>query len=328
MNVPFFDFNPEIVSELRGKDHHSKAYKKLLQKVLIEIGGPVYLLNNLKTTEDGDRLRKKYFQQLIVSGVFIIAMFVWIVLALVLIGDKEIDQFVGSDIAIFIGFIAIECISVFLALFFAFRCKGQLLQGVSYLIDNYQQENSGTGSQTLSSYKFERSKVNKIAIIVAVAAFVIVYGVISLGNGTISHLFSAKTQEFTKAGMSITLTQDFHEQEVVSQTATYASSKYIVICLKEEFLALEQGNVPSDISLTEYAEAIIMNNSIEAEVAGSENRPEFVYSRQINGKEFSYLVTVFRGSDAYWTVSFACESKNFESSQKQFSAWADTVKVA
>jgi hypothetical protein len=70
MTLPFFDSNPEIVNELRAMDHNTREYKKILQKVLQEIGGVIYLFNNLKTTDDGNRFRRKYFHNLIAAGTF------------------------------------------------------------------------------------------------------------------------------------------------------------------------------------------------------------------------------------------------------------------
>lgn len=328
MNVPFLDSNPEIAYELSTMDHNSKEYKKILQKVLIEIGGPICLFNYLKTTDEGNRFRKKYLRNFVITVLLLISLFIWIFIAVYLTDGKEIDQFAGSDIVIFIGFVVIEIASIFIAMIYAFRCKKILLEGGSYLLDNYQQIRSDVGGLKLSDYKFARSKNNKIAIIVTILIFVVFYGAISLGKGTVNQLFAAKTQEFTKAGLTITLTQGFHEQDVVSQTATYASSDHIVICLKEEFYALKQSNIPANISLEEYAEAVIRNNNIETNLTGDETRPYFIYSRQINGKEFSYLTMVFKGSDAFWTVTFACETKKFDEAQGQFIEWADTIEVA
>jgi hypothetical protein len=328
MTVPFFDSNPGLVNELRAMDHNSKEYKKLLRKVLLEMGGMVYLFNYLKSTDEGNSYRKKYFRNLIVTGSLIITMFVWIAIAWLLTGGKDTDQFTGTDMALFIGFITIEIANIVIMMLLAFRCRRILLQGVSFTIDNYSYENNGNIGSTLGNYNFQRAKLSKISVVVAVLVFVVIFGVRALSNGTINALLPSHTQDFSKAGLTITLTQDFHEKDVVSQTATYASSKYIVLTLKEEFKILEQSNISTDISLKEYAEDIIANNSLDATVEGNESRPYFIYSRQASGKDITYLATVFKGSDAFWIVTFACDSKNFASSQAQFMKWADTVKVS
>lgn len=328
MSVPFFESNPQIVDELRGMNHNSKEYKKHLRKVLLEMGGMVYLFNYLKSTEEGNVYRKKYFRNLIFTGSLIITMFVWIAIVWILTGGKDTDQFTGSDLALFIGFITVEIANIALMMFLAFRCRRILLQGVSFALDSYSFESSGATGSTLGTYQFQRAKINKVSIIVAVLVFVVVFGVRALSNGTISALLPARTQDFSKAGLTITLTQDFHEKDVVSQTATYASSKYVVMTLKEEFTALEKSNISTDITLKEYAQDLITNNSVDATVEGNESRPYFIYSKQINGKDYTYLATVYKGSDAFWVVTYACESKNFTSSQDQFMKWADTVKVS
>lgn len=327
MTIPFFDSNLEILNELRAMDHNSKEYKKLLPKILLEIGGMPFLFNSLKTKDDGKLLVKKYYNNLAATGSFITLMFICIIFVYIITGGKDTNQFNISDVAFFVGGIIFVIVSCILTMVFAFRCKRILLDGVSFLIDIYKFElNSKTG-ETLGNYKFEKSKINKIAIVVGIAIFVFISTGIPLTNSAINKLFMTQSQEFSKAGMTITLTQEFHEIDQVTQTATYSTSKYLVMSFKEEFNILEQSNISTDISLKEYAKEIIAYNSLDTVIGGSENRPNFVYTEQTNGKEYTYMATVFKGSDAYWSVTFACETKDYKSAQEQFIRWADTVKV-
>ncbi len=327
MSVPFFDNNPEIVRELRAMDHSTKEYRKNLQKVMMEIGGPFLLLPHLKETEEGKQLRKAYFRQLIFTVVFLVAMFVWIPVAYLLVGGREPEQFIGTDSLVMAGLIALEVASLILAFILAFRAKRVLLGGMSYLIDNYQKDGNAAGGQTLGSYKFQLSKISKMAIILPVLVFLFVFGINALANGSLSNLFGTKEKDFSKAGLTITLNENFGEEEIVTQTATYSSLKYVITSLKEEFQLFEDVGLSTDIPLSEYADMIITANALDATVEGSDSRPSFVYSEQANGKDYSYLATVFRGSDAFWTVTFACETKYFADSQAQFEKWADTVKI-
>lgn len=327
MNVPFFDSNPEIVSELSAMDHRSKAYKKHLRKVLLEIGGPVSMLNILKEDSQGAVLRKQYFRNLLYSGLFLILMFVWILAGVALIGDKEIYQFNSPEMVIFIAFVVIELITVFLALFFAFRGQNLLMQGTSYLIDHYQQVRSGEAGQKLGEYAFPKAKSNTVAIIAGVVVMLVVFGLTSLSNGTFAKLFPAGGQTFTKAGLTITLTKDFQEKEIVSQTVTYMSAKHFVMGLKEEFALLEQNGLSRDLSAWDYAEIVIDNNAINTTLAGEENQPLFIYSKAANGKDFTYLVKVYKGSDAFGLVTFGCETDDFAKSLEQLNLWASSVRV-
>lgn len=328
MRVPFFDLNPVIVQEMREKDHHTREYRKLIQKMLFEIGGPAYLLKVLKTSDGGNQHRRKYFRHLILTGSLVLLMFVWLLIAVLLTGGRDTDQLLPTDIPWLIAFIVVIVANMVLVLVLAFRSKKILLDGVSYLIDHYQADEAGPSTTTLSGFTFEKAKANRNAILISIVFFFVAYSLVAFNNGTFSRLLPPQPKVFTKAGLTITLTRDFREQDVVTQTAAFTSKDHIIICLKEEFAVFKQNGMRTDLTLTEYAQAVIDFNSFNATLAGTESRPHFVYTRQANGKDMTCWTTVKKGSDAYWTIAFVCETKNYAASQKQFTQWADTIKVA
>lgn len=130
---------------------------------------------------------------------------------------------------------------------------------------------------------------------------------------------------FTKAGLSITLTSDFSEQDLASQTAYYVSKQVIVTTLKEEFSLFENINMPAEMSLTEYAQLVIENNKIESEITQEDGLTSFLYKKEMNGKNITYYATVFRSTDAFWLVQFACDTEQFEEYKPQFIQYAKTV---
>lgn len=140
---------------------------------------------------------------------------------------------------------------------------------------------------------------------------------------------SVKAKEFSKAGMSITLTTAFTEKEMATQTAYYESQKAIVTCLKEEFSILEdEGLSADDVTLEQYGEAVIVMNGLDSEVQTEDGLTYIRYDKSLNGKDFSYYATVFKGTDAFWMIQFACESKNFDSMHEIFKTWAKSVKFS
>jgi len=145
-----------------------------------------------------------------------------------------------------------------------------------------------------------------------------------LGNVFVS---KAKTKEFTKAGMTISLTSDFYEKEIASQTAYYESEKYIVTVLKEEFTIFDSIGISTDISVKEYAKLVIDNNMIPSAIEEKDSLTFFKYEKTINGKQFSYFATVHKSLDAFWLIQFVCESKNAEDSQDLFIEWGQTIKL-
>lgn len=139
----------------------------------------------------------------------------------------------------------------------------------------------------------------------------------------------AKAKEFSKAGMSITLTTAFTEKEMATQTAYYESQKAVVTCLKEEYSLLEdEGMSADDVTLEQYAEAVITLNGLDSEVQTEDGLTYIRYDKSLNGKDFSYYATCFKGTDAFWLIQFACESKNFDTMHDTFKTWAKSVKFS
>lgn len=136
--------------------------------------------------------------------------------------------------------------------------------------------------------------------------------------------FGAKDKEFSKAGMTITLTSKFTEKELASQTAYYESITALVTVLKEEF-SLAPGF--EDYTLTDYTQAVLTQNKFNTTI----NKPEgkdyysFSYEKTVNGKDYYYFATTFKGTDAFWPIQFACVKSNKNSMQGDFTKWADSV---
>lgn len=137
-------------------------------------------------------------------------------------------------------------------------------------------------------------------------------------------LSEPEEKQFSKEGATITLTDEFTEKDLVSQTAYYESMDSIVVMLKEEFTLFEEAGY-EDMTLSEYADLVIQANSLSAERKEEEGLTCFTYEKEQNGKNFEYYATVFKGPDAYWLIQFACETKNFDDFLPDFQKWANSV---
>lgn len=137
----------------------------------------------------------------------------------------------------------------------------------------------------------------------------------------------AKEKDFSKAGMTITLTEDFTEKEVVSQTVTYASMDEVVMALKEEFTLFEQINMdPQTTTLEQYFDLIKTNNKAQWELKEEDGLKCFTYDNTGNGKDYSYLGVILKGNDAFWLFQFSCEKANFDSKKADFMKYAKSIK--
>ena len=157
------------------------------------------------------------------------------------------------------------------------------------------------------------------------AAVVLLVFAVSISGCALS---APQEKEFSKDGMTITLTNQFTEKEYVTQTVMYESKDSIGTALKESFSTLEDAGLRSDITPEEYAELVITNNMLEnCQVQDKDGTTCFQYDRTVDGKEFSYLATVHKAPDAFWLIQFACLADDYSEKEPQFMEWAKTVKV-
>lgn len=154
---------------------------------------------------------------------------------------------------------------------------------------------------------------------IAVSALLAIIMIAFIGCST-----PAKAKTFEKAGMSIELTNEFTEKEMVQFTACYMSSTVIVTVLKEEF-SLAQGF--ENYTLMQYAGLVIRNNQIDvtAQMSEDDKYAYFRYDKTVTGKDFTYWATCFKSDDAFWLIQFACETKNYEEMAATFEKYADSV---
>jgi len=328
MTIPFFESNQKMLEELRIMDHNTKEYKKTIQKIFIDIGGISNLFEYLKSTEDGERSKKKYFRYLISLVILIVLFFALIIVSAALTSGADTNNLTGFETSVTIGFL-ILFIAWLVSIFrIAFKAKHILLNGVSYLIDNYNNlasENPEETYTTVDTYVSKRKKTSNKVLIITVAAFIVFFGIIRLSGFAIDYFSDSQKKDFSKAGITITLTQEFVEDENITQTASYYTDEYYVSCLKEDFETLSIYDISSNITLNEYADLIIENNTLDATIEGTDNKPYIIYSETKDDKEYTYLEVLYKSSDAYWAVCFTCYSKDFESSKDKFIKWSDSV---
>lgn len=136
----------------------------------------------------------------------------------------------------------------------------------------------------------------------------------------------ASEKDFSKAGMTITLTNKFVEKDLVTQTAYYESTDAIVTVLREGFDIFQQNGLDYNITKKQYAEMCVFQNNLTAIVDESEKHAHFSYQKEINGQDFSYEAYCFRTDDAFWLIQFACHTKNLSKMTSVFEKYANSVK--
>ena len=137
---------------------------------------------------------------------------------------------------------------------------------------------------------------------------------------------SATPKQFSAQGMTITLTSAFTETTQEGYTACYDSKDVAVFALKESF-SLMQGM--DKWSLQDYAELVLEANKDRApqaikEVEGLTTFEYTFLNEQLN-KTYTYFCVMYKTSDAFWLVQFACLEGKYETLRPSFVEWAKTV---
>lgn len=153
--------------------------------------------------------------------------------------------------------------------------------------------------------------------------------IISLILVTLVSLSSCSTEpkKFVEDNFSIILDSSFKSVENETTYAFYSSSKYSVICMKEDFSTLENGK---DTTIEEYAQSVQENNpDFDAKFKEFDGLYYLEYVNKAERKNFYYNSFVFKGDTAFYMVHFATASKSDNSaSNEQFIEWAKSVSIS
>ena len=149
---------------------------------------------------------------------------------------------------------------------------------------------------------------------------------ISFANNQTKNDFldKAKPQDFSVAGMTITLTDSFKESNYDGFTQCYESTDVAVFILKEAF-SLVHGL--EEYTVENYANQILTNNSESTfDLKKEDSFLYFSHIESIDGKDCYYMTTLHQGIDAFWRIAFFAPVTNENKLHDQFIDWAKTVK--
>lgn len=135
---------------------------------------------------------------------------------------------------------------------------------------------------------------------------------------------TVKPQDFSVAGMTITLTNQFEEQHYDGFTQCYESDAVAILTLKEEFSLMEG---LEDYTVEDYGRLVLASNSMDEELLKQENGVwYFAYTAEGgDGDTYYYCATLHKSGDAFWMIQFATPVSNESKLHDQFIDWAAGV---
>ena len=112
-------------------------------------------------------------------------------------------------------------------------------------------------------------------------------------------------------------------------TLCFDSADVAVFVLKESFNEFVGKDIPNTVE--EYAEIVRASNHDKqpSEITNIDGlvTMEYSFHNSENGTTYKYLSVMFKGSDAFYLVSFATDINKYENAKPHFIDYAKSVKV-
>lgn len=134
---------------------------------------------------------------------------------------------------------------------------------------------------------------------------------------------------FSKAGMRITLTDEFYENAYYNITAHYemGDEDVTVAATKEEFSMIIAAGDEIPESAEAYAALIMEDNDIAADILTTDDGiVYFTFKRTPYDIEYVYYAAVFETDNAFWLFQFGCEAEEENAYKDRFIKWMRSIQ--
>lgn len=158
-------------------------------------------------------------------------------------------------------------------------------------------------------------------IYASIAAGLILVGAILRGAFSGPNKPSPKT--FTQGAFSITLTDEFKEEQEDGLYAFYLSNSAAVTVNRED------PSMIKGITLEEYAELILIYSDMtDLEWTQSGDQLHLRYTDTVDGRDFYYLTICCEGDGTFWLISIYALSMSTGVIENSFPTWAESIQIA
>ncbi|MCK4551556.1 MAG: hypothetical protein KAU02_01470 [Tenericutes bacterium] len=141
-------------------------------------------------------------------------------------------------------------------------------------------------------------------------------------------LFEPEEKEFSEAGMTITLNEDFILTETVMAPLYLVSLDHIFIGLRESKDLVVSAGINN---LQEYADTVLTIGGHPDETTyNSEGDFTYIYAyytASVDDIDYGYMLVCAEGDSYYYTMNFACLEDNLENNKELYIGWADSIII-
>lgn len=169
-----------------------------------------------------------------------------------------------------------------------------------------------------------RKKNNVKGILIFVGVFIISFIAAFALTGGLSIFDKASPKVFSCADMTITLTDDFFEDDIVGSAGVFTSADALVYVVCEDYDEYEPLRV---IDMDQYIEMVRQNNPslTDTEIKTDGGLRLLEYDAESGGKDYHWFVYVFRSDKGFRLVEFSVFKKNAEKMRDTVTGWAKSV---
>lgn len=143
---------------------------------------------------------------------------------------------------------------------------------------------------------------------------------------TVPKIDLIKNKTFSSHGLQITLPENFRETVKEGYTFTLESDSSGFFANKDPFTLTKDFEV---YTLEDFAEVIYQSNADKSPTQfRRENSLLYMEYESTEGNtNYSSIIAVFEGSDAFWGAQFVCKSDEYMLLKQGFIKWLNTVEV-
>ena len=143
-----------------------------------------------------------------------------------------------------------------------------------------------------------------------------------------SFLPSDGPKTFSSDGLTLTLTEGFWETEYDPFTVCFDSSDMAVFALEETFEMFEAAGYTEMPTVREYAELVAYANGVDtASVSENDGLTGFIFSKTVDGSDYTYFAYTYKGSDSFWLLQFAVATDSADEYADTIMEYAISVTV-
>ena len=139
---------------------------------------------------------------------------------------------------------------------------------------------------------------------------------------------ASPSKEFSGSGITITLTEEFFEEDIAQAPFYLVSTNHIFMAYNE---------LKSDLlyypihTLEDYIDAVLTIGKFSSEVyVFNDGKVSFLYafySKTIDEVEYGYMLIAMEGEDHFYAMNFGCLESKLDQYKEQYFDWAKTIVV-